>query len=155
VKLERLRDLLVPVLENPDQAGEVHWTGVKVHGWLKEQLELEVGYSTTMRYLHDLGYNLRVPRQDPLCRSLHENQTGLLFPPRDAKALAETILRLVSDLDCRVRIGTTGAREVREKWLWHRIVEKMRRVYEELIPVARDIAILPQAANLHALATAA
>jgi transposase len=65
VKLERLRDLLVPVLENPDQAGEVHWTGVKVHGWLKEQLELEVGYSTTMRYLHDLGYNLRVPRQDP------------------------------------------------------------------------------------------
>jgi glycosyltransferase involved in cell wall biosynthesis len=91
----------------------------------------------------------------PLCRSLHENQTGLLFPPRDAKALAETILRLVSDLDCRVRIGTAGAREVREKWLWHRIVEKMRRVYEELIPVARDIAILPQAANLHALATAA
>ena len=59
---ERLRDLLVPVLENPGQAGEVHWTGVKVHGWLKEQLELEVGYSTTMRYLHDLDYNLRVPR---------------------------------------------------------------------------------------------
>ena len=28
VKLERLRDLLVPVLENPRQAGELHWTGV-------------------------------------------------------------------------------------------------------------------------------
>ena len=26
VKLERLRDLLVPVLENPRQAGELHWT---------------------------------------------------------------------------------------------------------------------------------
>ena len=65
VKLERLRDLLVPVLENPSQAGEVHWTGVKVHGWLREQLELEVGYSTTVRYLHDLGYNLRVPRPWP------------------------------------------------------------------------------------------
>jgi hypothetical protein len=49
VKLERLRDLLVPVLENPSQAGELHWTGVKVHGWLKEQLGLEVGYSTTVR----------------------------------------------------------------------------------------------------------
>ena len=36
VKLERLRDLLVPVLENPREAGELHWTGVKVHGWLKE-----------------------------------------------------------------------------------------------------------------------
>ena len=65
VKLERLRDLLVPVLENPSQAGEVHWTGVKVHGWLREQLEFDVGYSTTVRYLHDLGYNLRVPRPWP------------------------------------------------------------------------------------------
>ena len=44
VKLERLPDLLVPVLENPRQAGELHWTGVKIHGWLKDQLELEVGY---------------------------------------------------------------------------------------------------------------
>ena len=65
MKLERLRDLLVPVLENPSQAGELHWTGVKIHGWLKEQLGLEVGYSTTVRYLHELGYNLRVPRPWP------------------------------------------------------------------------------------------
>ena len=43
VKLERLRDLLVPVLENPRQAGELHWTGVKIHGFLKEYLGLEVG----------------------------------------------------------------------------------------------------------------
>ena len=65
VKLERLRDLLVPVLENPRQAGELHWTGVKLHGYLKEQLGLDVGYSTTVRYLHELGYNLRVPRPWP------------------------------------------------------------------------------------------
>jgi len=65
VKLERLRDLLVPVLENPGEAGELHWTGVKIHGFLKEQLGLEVGYSTTVRYLHELGYNLRVPRPWP------------------------------------------------------------------------------------------
>ena len=65
VKIERVRDLLVPVLENPRQAGELHWTGVKIHGFLKEQLGLEVGYSTTVRYLHELGYNLRVPRPWP------------------------------------------------------------------------------------------
>ena len=69
VKLERWRDLLVPVLENPGQAGEVHhWTGVKLHGYLKEELGLEVGYSTTVRYLHELGYNLRVPRPPTRCR---------------------------------------------------------------------------------------
>ena len=36
-----------------------------LHGYLKEQLGLEVGYSTTVRYLHELGYNLRVPRPWP------------------------------------------------------------------------------------------
>ena len=35
-ELERLRDLLVPVLENPREAGELHWTGVKIHGFLKK-----------------------------------------------------------------------------------------------------------------------
>lgn len=29
VKLEGLRDLLIPVLEGPSRAGELHWTGVK------------------------------------------------------------------------------------------------------------------------------
>jgi hypothetical protein len=33
VKWERLRDLLIPVLEDPSRAGELHWTGVKLHGW--------------------------------------------------------------------------------------------------------------------------
>ena len=33
VKLSRVRDLLMPVLENPATAGQVHWTGVKLHGY--------------------------------------------------------------------------------------------------------------------------
>lgn len=65
VCLEKLQDLLVPVLENPAQAGQLHWTGVKLHGWLREHLGTELGYSTTLRYLHELGYNLRVPRPWP------------------------------------------------------------------------------------------
>jgi transposase len=65
VKLERVRDLLVPVLENPAQAGQVHWTGVKIHGYLKEQLAVELGYRTAVRWLHELNYPLRVPRPWP------------------------------------------------------------------------------------------
>ncbi len=65
VRLQRLQELIIPVLEDPSRAGELHWTGVKLHGWLKEQLALELGYSTTVRYLHELGYNLRVPRPWP------------------------------------------------------------------------------------------
>ena len=65
VKLERLRDLLVPVLENPAMAGQVHWTGVKLHGYLKEQLSVDLGYRTTIRWLHELNFNLRVPQAWP------------------------------------------------------------------------------------------
>ena len=65
VKLQRVRDLLVPVLEDPALAGQRHWTGVKLHGWLKEQLCVEVGYRTVIRYLHQLDYNLRVPQRWP------------------------------------------------------------------------------------------
>lgn len=65
VKLERVRDLLVPVLENPASAGQVHWTGVKLHGFLQEKLCLELGYRTAIRWLHELDFHLRVPRPWP------------------------------------------------------------------------------------------
>lgn len=65
VKLERVRDLLVPVLQDPAQAGQVHWTGVKLHGFLKEKLSVELGYSTTVRWLHELNFHLRVPQPWP------------------------------------------------------------------------------------------
>lgn len=65
IKLQKLHDILIPVLEDPAAAGEVHWTGVKIHGWLKEQFATELGYRTTIRYLHELNYNLRVPQRWP------------------------------------------------------------------------------------------
>lgn len=65
VKLERVHDLLLPVLENPAAVGQGHWTAVKLHGYLKEQLQLEFGYSTTVRWLHELNFHLRVPQPWP------------------------------------------------------------------------------------------
>jgi len=73
-KIERVRDLLLPVLENPAQAGQVHWTGVKVHGYLKEKLSIELGYRTTIRWLHELDFHLRVPRAWPERQNEQERQ---------------------------------------------------------------------------------
>ena len=74
VKLQRVRDLLLPVLENPAQAGQVHWTGVKLHGYLQAQLQLELGYSTTVRWLHELNFHLRVPQPWPERQNEAERQ---------------------------------------------------------------------------------
>lgn len=47
-------------------AGQSHWTAVKLHGWIKDNLQTQLGYSTTVRYLHEHDYRLKVPRPWPL-----------------------------------------------------------------------------------------
>jgi len=63
---------------------------------------------------------------------LEHERTGLLFPPRDAVALAHTLTRLVETSVLRQRLGTAAAREVRRTWLYSRVVERMRMVYDEV-----------------------
>lgn len=64
---------------------------------------------------------------------LRDGKTGLLFPPRNAEALAQSILQLVSDANLRKSIANAGAAAVRETWLWPQIVERMCSVYAEAI----------------------
>ena len=66
IALQKLGDLLIPVLKDPALAGELHWTGVKVHGWLKARLRSELSYRTAIRYLHELDFHRRIPRRWPL-----------------------------------------------------------------------------------------
>jgi len=65
VKLERVGDLVLPVLDDPSLAGETHWTGRKLHGYLNQKLGLDLGYTTVLRWLHQLDFHLRVPRPWP------------------------------------------------------------------------------------------
>lgn len=58
---ERYRELV----RRPDLAGQVHWTGRKFHGYLRKELEQEVGYSTVVRWLHENGFRLKVPQPWP------------------------------------------------------------------------------------------
>ena len=60
-------------LEQPAAARGGHWTGVKFHGHLREELGIEIGYSTVIRFLHEQGFALKVPqpwsdRQDEAAR---------------------------------------------------------------------------------------
>jgi transposase len=48
VTLQRFNDLLVPVLAEPQLAGQWHWMGVKLHGWLKAQLRIELSYRSVL-----------------------------------------------------------------------------------------------------------
>ena len=110
VKLERVRDLLVPVLENPAQAGVVHWTGVKLHGYLKEQLCLDLGYRTTIRWLHELNFHLRVPRPWP---ERQEEQARQAFLERMRTLTSDSTVKLWFSDEC----GVEGDPRPRRRWV--------------------------------------
>jgi len=68
----------------------VHWTGVKFHGYLRDALQIEVGYSTVIRFLHEQNYRLKVPqpwpdRQDETLRQAFREKLKTLLEDPDAK----------------------------------------------------------------------
>jgi transposase len=75
---------LVDLLQHPSQAEITHWTAKKFHGWLRAELQLEVGYSTVVRFLHEQDFKLKVPqpwpdRQDEVLRQAFRQRLGALL----------------------------------------------------------------------------
>jgi transposase len=58
-------DDYVKLIEEPESVGETHWTARKFHGYLRDELNHEVGYSTVVRWLHENNFRLKVPRPWP------------------------------------------------------------------------------------------
>lgn len=53
------------LIEEPQRAGQAHWTARKFHGYLREVHQCQAGYSTVVRWLHEQGFCLKVPRPWP------------------------------------------------------------------------------------------
>jgi transposase len=64
IKPEQSREYRELIL-HPEYVDETHWTGRKFHGYLTEHCQLEAGYSTLMRWIHEEGFRLKVPRPWP------------------------------------------------------------------------------------------
>jgi transposase len=68
-------------LERPQEAGRQHWTGVRFHGYLREEFGLEISYDTVVRFIHEAGYRLKVPqpwsdRHDEAAREAFREKLG-------------------------------------------------------------------------------
>jgi L-malate glycosyltransferase len=61
-----------------------------------------------------------------------EGETGLLVPPRDPRAMADAITRLLSDRALRERMGAAGLARVRQCFSAEIMVKKTLEVYQRL-----------------------
>jgi glycogen synthase len=64
---------------------------------------------------------------------LKDERTGLLCAPKNSASLARQVIRLIKDDDLRLKLGRNAAMEVRSRWLYSSIVQRMRGVYAEMV----------------------
>lgn len=58
-------DKLRQIIKDPKLANETHWTAKKFHGYLKSEYQIDAGYSTVLRWLHEQDFRLKVPQPWP------------------------------------------------------------------------------------------
>lgn len=104
-KVEHYRELI----ENPNLADEHFWTGKKLHGYLTNELKEELSYSTTIRFLHEQGFVLKVPRTWPAKQDEEKRAVFL-----------EHILKLQNDTNVDIwyqdETGIEGDPRPRRRW---------------------------------------
>jgi glycosyltransferase involved in cell wall biosynthesis len=64
-----------------------------------------------------------------LPEAVDDGATGLLVPPHDEHALAEALVRLLTDRELRRRMGTAGRRKLQRDWSPHRVADQTLEVY--------------------------
>lgn len=76
-------------------------------------------------------------RAGALPEVIKDGETGLLVPPRDSKALAAAIEKMLKDEQLQKRLTEQGGREVRAKYSWPQVAERTEAVYMELLERSR------------------
>jgi transposase len=110
---ERLRDLII----RPSQAEITHWTAKKFHGYLLEQLRIECGYRTVVRWMHEQNFRLKVPQPWPDRQDEEQRQAWL-------EGLRALLADPQVDLWYMDEMGVEGDPRPRRRWA--RVGEKTR-----------------------------
>jgi transposase len=97
------------LIEQPELAGQLHWTAVKFYGYLRQEFQHEIGYRTVVRWLHDHNFRLKVPQPWPTRQD--EEQRQLFLERLKALLLDETI-----DIWYLDEMGIEGDPRPRRRW---------------------------------------
>lgn len=71
----------------------------------------------------------------PGCRAIaRDGENAILVPPQDARALADTLQRLIEDPALRQRLGTRGREIAKGEFAQAKVVKDTLALYRELMP---------------------
>ncbi len=98
------------LIAEPARADQTHWTAKKFHGYLREELGHEVGYSTLVRWLHDNDFRLKVPQPWPDRQDEEQRQA---FVQRLQQWLADERI----ELWYQDEMGVEGDPRPRRRWI--------------------------------------
>lgn len=138
-KADQYRELV----KHPDRANETHWTARKFHGYLIRELDQELGYSTVVRWLHDQGFTLKVPRPWPNGQDQEKR-----------KAFVEQLREFLADSDIDAWwLDETGIEgDPRPRRRWAQKGEKIRQPYEGThIRMSATGTVCPRTGEFYAL----
>jgi glycosyltransferase involved in cell wall biosynthesis len=62
---------------------------------------------------------------------IHNNKDGLLVPPKDSKALAEAIIKLLKNPKLAKQMGANGYKKVKENFTWQIQVKKTKEILKK------------------------
>jgi glycosyltransferase involved in cell wall biosynthesis len=76
-----------------------------------------------------------------LVDSVVDGVTGDLVPARDPDRLGEVLAALLADGERRAAYGAAGARRVRARYRWSRVVADTEAVYRQVLAGARRVEV--------------
>lgn len=104
---------IVPLIEQPQKANEIHWTIKKLHGYVQGSLAKEISYSSLLRYVHEQGYVTRIPR--PIPEPADKDKWG-----KDRKEFAQKLAKWLVDPAVQLwftdESGIEGDPRPRKRW---------------------------------------
>jgi glycosyltransferase involved in cell wall biosynthesis len=134
---DQLRGLITPEMD-----GEVEFLGPVPHAELVEYYcRADVLVNPSFSEAFGMSLVEAMAAQTPVVATraggmpevIEDGKTGLLTPPGDAQALAEAILKLLSEDGSRKMMGEAGRRRAQELYTWQSVTETLSSHYEQIM----------------------
>ncbi|MEM7556685.1 MAG: glycosyltransferase family 1 protein [Cyanobacteria bacterium P01_A01_bin.84] len=72
-------------------------------------------------------------------------ETGLLAPPKDVKAFATAIDRIITNPELRIQLGEGGRRRVETKFSWDGVAVQLSELYKDILQsISKEVVLVSQ-----------